>query len=220
MIDDSRIKEDINSRIHSLDEGFRSLEERVHAIEKRLSAGEISECLQQTHNPELEEEIEEIREYLGAIMERLIEYKNSQWLDEELTASRQLVLELNKQIDLLKDNEGNSKFPVMCDPVGPGYEQLISELRNEIATLGQRLERSENKNRIHIGSMKVPLEMSGIVGALVMVLIGGLIVSDRWDIIHSPYFSFSIALALAVAVMIKFYFENNRGQFKDNSSKP
>ncbi len=57
--------------------------------------------------------------------------------------------------------------------------------------------------------MKVPLEMSGIVGALVLALTGGLIIAGRWDIIRSPYFSFSIALALAVAVLIKFYFANN-----------
>jgi DNA-binding transcriptional MerR regulator len=212
MSDDSRIKEDINGRIYSLDQGFMSLEKRVHAIEKRLSAGEISECLQQTNNPELEEEIEEIREYLAVIMERLMEYKNSQWLDEELAASRQLVLELNKQMDLL--NEGTSKTQTVCDPVGPDYEQLVAELRNEIATLSQRLDKAENQNRIHIGSMKVPLEMSGIIGALVLVLTGGLIVTERWDIIHSPYFSFSIALVFAVAVLIKFYFENNRDQIK------
>ena len=207
MSDDSRIKEDINGRIHSLDQGFRSLEKRLRAIERRLSAGEIPEGLQQTDNHELEKEIEEIREYLDAITERLMEYKSSQSLDEELAANRQLVLELNRRIELL--NEDNSKPQAVHDPDEPGYEQLVAELRNEITSLSQRLDKTENKNRIHIGSMKVPLEMSGIVGALVLALTGGLIIAGRWDIIRSPYFSFSIALALAVAVLIKFYFANN-----------
>ncbi len=124
MSDDSRIKEDINGRIHSLDQGFRSLEKRLRAIERRLSAGEIPEGLQQTDNPELEEEIEEIREYLDTITERLMEYKISQSLDEELAANRQLVLELNRRIELL--NEDNSKPQAVHDPGEPGYEQLVA----------------------------------------------------------------------------------------------
>jgi DNA polymerase II small subunit/DNA polymerase delta subunit B len=178
----------------------------LRAIERRLSAGEVPEGLQQTDNSQLEEEMEEIREYLAAVMERLVEYKNSQSLDEELAANRQLVLELNRRIELL--NEDNSKPQAVHGPGGPCYEQLVAELRNEITSLSQRLDKAENKNRIHIGSMKVPLEMSGIVGALVLALTGGLIIAGRWDIIRSPYFSFGIALTLALAVLMKFYLVN------------
>jgi chromosome segregation ATPase len=215
MKNDNQIKEDINGRIHSLDQGFRSLEKRLRAIERRISAGDIPEGSQLSSDPELEREIESIRADICAITERLdIKTGNNYCLtlEDQLNATRQQIMELSKHIELL--NEDNSRLHSLLDKdmkqdCDLGYEQLSTEFRCELASLGQRLDKAENQNRIHIGSMKVPLEMSGIVGALVLALTGGLIIAGKWDIIRSPYFSFSIALALAVAVLIKFYFANN-----------
>lgn len=66
----------------------------------------------------------------------------------------------------------------------------------------------ENQNKITIGSIKVPVELSGVVGAVVLLVTGTLIFADRWDIIRSPYFSFGIAGVLAAAVLAKFYLAN------------
>jgi hypothetical protein len=54
----------------------------------------------------------------------------------------------------------------------------------------------------------VPLEISGIIGAIILALTGGLIIADRWDIIRSPLFSFGIALTLGMAVLMKSYLAN------------
>lgn len=84
----------------------------------------------------------------------------------------------------------------------------MDKLSDSILQLDSRLERVENQNKITIGSIKVPVELSGVVGAGVLLLTGTLIFADRWDIIRSPYFSFGIAGVLAAAVLAKFYLAN------------
>ena len=84
----------------------------------------------------------------------------------------------------------------------------MDKLSDSILQLDNRLERVENQNKITIGSIKVPVELSGVVGAVVLLVTGTLIFADRWDIIRSPYFSFGIAGVLAAAVFVKFYLAN------------
>ena len=84
----------------------------------------------------------------------------------------------------------------------------MDKLSDTIMQLDSRLERVENQNKITIGSIKVPVELSGVVGAGVLLVTGTLIFADRWDIIRSPYFSFGIAGVLAAAVLAKFYLAN------------
>lgn len=218
MKNDNQIKEDINGRIHSLDQAFRSLEKRLRAVERRLSAGNIPEGSQAGNDPEIETEIDDIRADILAITERLdrlTDKSPGRSLEEELNALRQQTLEMGKHIDML--SEDNLRLHSILEKVsepgseqnpGQAYEDLRAEFRDEMASLSQRLDKSENQNRIHIGSMKVPLEMSGIMGAMVLALTGGLIIAGRWDIIRSPFFSFGIALTLALAVLMKFYLAN------------
>ena len=84
----------------------------------------------------------------------------------------------------------------------------MDKLSDSILQLDNRLERVENQNKITIGSIKVPVELSGVVGAVVLLVTGTLIFANRWDIIRSPYFSFGIAGVLAAAVFVKFYLAN------------
>lgn len=219
MKNDNQIKEDINGRIHSLDQASRSLEKRLRAVERRLSAGDVLEGSQYITDTEIETEIGDIRESISAIRDRLDTLTGSdpgRSLVDELNVLRQQNLGLATQINML--SEDNLKLHAILDKLsGPGmeqghgkaYEQLSAELRGGLASLGERLERAEKQNRIHIGSVKVPMEMSGIIGAIILALTGGLIIADRWDIIRSPLFSFGIALTLALTVLVKFYLANN-----------
>jgi chromosome segregation ATPase len=218
MKNDNEIKEDTNGRIHSLDQGFRSLEKRLRAVERRLSAGDMPEGLHQGSGLYIQAAIDDIRTDILAITERLdiLTGRNPGLsLEEELDALRQQTLGMGKRIDML--TEDNLRLHSMLEKAsgpdrgkdnGQAYNDLREEFRGEMASIGQRLEKAEKQNRIHIGAMQVPLEMSGIVGALVLALTGGLIIAGRWDIIRSPYFSFAIALSLAAPVLIKFYLTN------------
>ncbi len=85
-------------------------------------------------------------------------------------------------------------------------ETLINE---NIKKLELHIETIENQNRFTFGSIRIPLEISGIVGSSVLFLTGFLVWSGRWDIIRSPYFSIVLAVLMAGAVFIKFYMINS-----------
>ncbi|MDO9517772.1 MAG: hypothetical protein Q7J10_06945 [Methanosarcinaceae archaeon] len=84
----------------------------------------------------------------------------------------------------------------------------MDKLSDSVLQFDSRLDKLENQNKITIGSIKVPVELSGVVGAGVLLVTGTLIFVNRWDIIRSPYFSFGIAGVLAAAVFVKFYLAN------------
>jgi hypothetical protein len=88
------------------------------------------------------------------------------------------------------------------------------EITNEyLKKLELHIKNNENQSKLTIGSIRIPFEVSGIVGSSILFLTGLLIFSGRWDIIRSPYFPIGLALLMAGAVFIKFYIVNR----KDNS---
>lgn len=102
----------------------------------------------------------------------------------------------------------------------PEIEKLESEFRSMkskestseeyIRKLESRIEFLENRDRFTLGSIKVPVEISGIAGSSVLFLTGLLILSGRWDIIRSPYFSIGLAVVMAGAVLLKFFMVNRK----------
>lgn len=104
--------------------------------------------------------------------------------------------------------------------LSPEVEKLESEVRNMqgqekasedyIRKLESRIEFLENRDRFTLGSIKVPVEISGIAGSSVLFLTGLLVWSGRWDIIRSPYFSIALAVIMAGAVLLKFSIVNRK----------
>lgn len=102
----------------------------------------------------------------------------------------------------------------------PEIEKLEMEIRDTknkesasdeyIRKLESRIEFIENRDRFTLGSIKVPVEISGIAGASILFLTGLLIWSGRWDIIRSPYFSTGLAIIMAGAVLLKFCMVNRK----------
>lgn len=89
--------------------------------------------------------------------------------------------------------------------------QVQEETSEEyIRKLESRIEFLENRDRFTLGSIKIPVEFSGIAGSSVLFLTGILIWSGRWDIIRSPYFSIGLAVIMAGAVLLKFFMVNRK----------
>ncbi|WP_269850450.1 hypothetical protein [Methanosarcina horonobensis] len=108
----------------------------------------------------------------------------------------------------------------MHGSLSPELERLESEVRSiktqeniseeYVSKLESRIEFLENRDRFTLGSIKVPVEVSGIVGSSVLLLTGFLIWSGRWDLIRSPYFSIGLAVTMAGAVLLKFFLVNRK----------
>lgn len=102
----------------------------------------------------------------------------------------------------------------------PEVKKLESDVKNVqgqgdsseeyIRKLESRIEFLENRDRFTLGSIKVPVEISGIAGSSLLFLTGILILSGRWDIIRSPYFSIGFAVIMAGAVLLKFFMVNRK----------
>ncbi|WP_406660243.1 hypothetical protein V7O66_10345 [Methanolobus sp. ZRKC3] len=211
MKDDKKLKEDTNGRIHSLDQEQRSLGKRLRAVERRLSMGDVPEGEGTSCDPELEEDIDSIKEDILTLRSEMDELKaksaSTLILNNELQNIEQDILELKQEMGRLEEEK--SRLSTLLEQSNSeDRERSSAELRNSIEQLNARLERSEKRDRINIGSVKVPVELSGIVGAAILILTGMLITQSRWDIIRSANFSFGIAFALAAAVLIKFYIAN------------
>ncbi|MEZ5334396.1 MAG: hypothetical protein R2741_03705 [Methanolobus sp.] len=217
MKNEKQIKEDINGRLHSLDQTVRSVEKRLRAVERRLSVDVPPEDTIPEYQIDFEDAINNAREEIFIINSEIEELKElssqNACLGEKLTELGSQLSILNTQVSELKDENSilHEQLTKKNSPAKlPGTDPLIVEMKNEIEQLNMRLEKAENHNRINIGSVKVPVELSGIVGAVILILTGVLITGGRWDIIRSANFSFAIALVFAVAVFMKFYMVNNK----------
>ncbi|MCQ1535413.1 hypothetical protein FTO70_06870 [Methanosarcina sp. KYL-1] len=91
-----------------------------------------------------------------------------------------------------------------------GVKKEETAVKESAARLKTRIEAAENQNRFTLGSIKVPVEVSGVAGASVLFLTGVLVWSGRWDVIRSPYFSMGLAFLMAAAVFLKFYMVNRK----------
>lgn len=217
MKNENQIKEDINGRLHSLDQNVRSVEKRLRAVERRLSLNVPPEDSIPEYRIDVEEAIRNTKEEIFTInseIETLREINSSNAdIGDKLSALDSCFAVLNS--DIIKLKEENVRLHALLEqnnsPAEPiDIEPLTADIREEISQLGMRLEKAENRNRINIGSVRVPVELSGIVGAFILSVTGLLIMGGRWDIIRSANFSFTIALVFATAVLLKFYAVNNK----------
>lgn len=214
---------DINGRIESFDQSLRSLDRRLRAIERRLSGNMTGPNLV-LPEPESGQwadiDIEEMNNKMTmsqAIldeMRREMESLRSNDLSQVHGLGEMMddVRVINEKIDVLSE-----QHTTLRDQTATTVGSLSSENKSELTDLGKELEkvklrvkRQENMNKISIGSIKVPVELSGIVASVALITTGSLVWADRWDIIRSTYYPMGLAVLFAAAVTIKFVISNRQ----------
>ncbi len=211
MTTDEKTRDDLHGRINSFDQNLRSLERRLRAVERRLSmevppqdlmddpAHIEADLLKQTRM-----ELVELREQIGALDKKGI---HTSW-ESDISRLKQELEELQKQVHTLNEVHQQTKNELLNNKTDDHIHVLTQNMKEQLDGVEKRLKKAEERNRITIGSVKVPIELSGLVAAALMLFTGVLILGNRWDIIRSPYFSFAIALVLAVAALLRFYTVN------------
>ncbi len=86
----------------------------------------------------------------------------------------------------------------------------IGSLEAQLSDAENRLTKLENLNKIRIGKIKVPVELSGIVAAIVLLGTGYLISQDQWGLIRSPYYPITIGILFGAVVIVKFMMTNRK----------
>jgi hypothetical protein len=86
----------------------------------------------------------------------------------------------------------------------------FGSLKSQLSSIENRILKLENVNKITIGKIKVPIEFSGLLAAIVMFVTGYLIYSDQWSIIRSSYYPIAIGLLFCAVVLVKFIMTNRK----------
>ncbi|HIH44453.1 MAG TPA: hypothetical protein HA257_05080 [Candidatus Methanoperedenaceae archaeon] len=192
---------DLFGRIESIDQHLRSVERRLRAVEKRLSIEPVPEGeMQLMDDRELNEEVGRIRKSLDELSEKMTGIGAFR---EKLDA---LSAEMEKQKQGAKPEDKLKKLPDEVAVLRGELKDLAAGMRAGEA----RVARLEQANRISIGNLKIPVELSGIVAAAALLSTGYLIYSSEWGVLKSWYYSASIGVLFAVAVALKFILTNRK----------
>jgi DNA repair exonuclease SbcCD ATPase subunit len=214
---------DIYGRIESFDQSVRSLNRRLRAVERRLTASKDDRGLinfeiedeDQWNDIEIEEirtEIHEFRNILEGVSEELSGLKSNMMghvnesissLQDELKTAKERIDELIKQQSKIEAQSFDA-----VDSINSNYQSETATLRKELKDTQKRLHRQESLNKITVGTITVPVELSGIVASIALILTGFLVWADRWDIIRSVYYPTWLALLFALVVITKFIMAN------------
>lgn len=210
MPTEERARDDLHGRINSFDQNLRSLERRLRAVERRLSMEvppqdlmEDPAHLQTDILQQMRAELSELREQISSLDDKASDPRVN-----EIDSLKQQLAELQDLIQRLNEMHQQTKHELLNGKADDSILALTQNMKDQFEDIEKRLKKAEEKNRITIGSVKVPVELSGVVAAALIFFTGVLIMGDRWDIIRSPYFSFSIALVLAGAALLRFYMAN------------
>ncbi|MDF1557600.1 MAG: hypothetical protein P1P80_05405 [ANME-2 cluster archaeon] len=215
---------DINGRIESFDQSVRSLDRRLRAVERRLSSSKDESGIisfepgdVQLADPAIEDVQNELRELQAFISSMRIELDTVQSNDLSHLNTSVNGLQRDMQTTIDRIDQLAKQQIKMIEETHTSLNLHKSDHKSEITTLGseladikQRLQRQENMNKITIGSIKVPVELSGIMASIALIVTGYLVWAGRWDIIRSTYYPTGLAMLFAAAVIIKFIMTNRQ----------
>ena len=214
---------DINGRIESFDQSVRSLDRRLRAVERRLSASKDDKGITLIENvdpdqlidPDIQElrvEMKKCQNIIEGLTVDLETVKSNDLNHESIHSIQQEIRDINDKTEELIQVQKTIKedASAFADSLNNTYKTEIESLKKELDAAKQRIQSQENINKISIGSIKVPVELSGIIASIALIVTGYLVWADRWDIIRSTYFPSGLALLFAVAVIVKFIITNRQ----------
>ncbi len=184
---------DIHGRLEALDQSVRSVDGRLRAVERRLSYNSFnSKNAEQgaSQDYDIIDEIEELSGKISILAKSMEEMRN----EEKSNAMG----EIKSQVDSMHAGMA-------------GLTETTRNLDHNLKMLSDtesRLERLENANKITIGKIKVPIELSGLIAAFVLLATGFLIFADKWNIIRSSYYPITIGILFGAVVIAKFLITN------------
>ncbi len=210
MLTEEKTRDDLHGRINSFDQNLRSLERRLRAVERRLSMEVPPQDLMNDPVHPQADLLQQMRTELAELREQIssLEGKASDLREDDINSLKEQVEELQQQLHTLREGHQQTKHELLNNKTNDHMLTLTQTMQDQLGDMEKRLKKAEERNRITIGSVKVPVELSGVVAAALIFFTGMLIMGNRWDIIRSPYFSFTIALVLAGAALLRFYIAN------------
>ena len=214
---------DIHGRIESFDQNLRSVDSRLRAIEKRLSIKTIdisSEPVSGEDNG-INDEIIKLRKNLDVLSKSVYEIKTDSGIKDVILRINNLQSEVSRLKNSIEPGVEKESAQVAVSQIWEKIAEIdlrlnhldrstagLKDLEDLLIDSRNRIKKLENLNKITIGKIKIPVELSGIVAAIVLIGTGYLIASDKWDIVRSSYYPITIGVLFGAAVIAKFIMSN------------
>lgn len=179
-------EKDAYGTLASLDQMVRSLDMRLRAIEKRLSI----------EDPNFRLDVEKLQ--AGETVQKSDEFIRKMGdIEDGISALAQRLSAVES---------------VANDKLTGSILSLQGELRRlseSYESLGKRIKEGGYGTRtISVGSVKIPVDVTGIVAAGAMVAAAALIATGNLNMLTTPVFPVLIAVAFIFAVVVKMYLAN------------
>ncbi|NJD76354.1 MAG: hypothetical protein FIB08_04565 [Candidatus Methanoperedens sp.] len=205
---------DIYGRIEALDQSLRSVNNRLRAVEKRLSSRNGNDegliIINDIENKDIHNEIEELKKFVENLGKSVEEIKK-EGMPKDIEAR---ISNLQAEVSKLASKTGftggtNPKAGAAGNMQGDllkHEEDNMAEFRSieaQLSDIEHRIIKLDNVNRITIGKINVPVELSGLMAAVVLIGTGFFIATDQWGIIRAWYYPTIIGILFGAVAVIK-----------------
>ncbi len=187
----------VRSWIRKIEQTTASVSSRLAAVEKRL-AGRMSET-----------DVLKTIDLLGPVETLLVHGKKkntseiARILDAELSCLHNEQLQHQQELYGLKEQLNEiEKTQTTVSTDLQTMQTTITDLHTMVESQRKKREKRE-PFVMHLGSLEVPVEFTGIIGGLLVFLIAILVLIGQKEILLSPWFLFPVGLLLIGFALVK-----------------
>ncbi len=194
----------VRSWIRKIEQTTTSVSSRLSAVEKRLS-GRMAES-DGLKNIGIEGPIETL--FLHVKKKNTSEV--ARVLDSELTFLH------NELVKQQQETNGLKEQLVEIEKTNTTMTAELEAVRTTMEEVNTTIERKMNQPErpepfvMHLGSLEVPVEFTGVIGGLLVFLIAILVLIGQKEILLSPWFLFPVGLLLIGFALIKMIRNRSR----------
>jgi archaellum component FlaC len=191
------------SWIRKLEQTTNSLSSRLSAVEKRISKRKSNIYDNSISENTLDRPISKIFESLRdeKNVENIEEITNI--LDDEFNILQEELIQQQTEITTIKEKfkEIDATLTMLTEELKK--ENMVSStVLNDVTTRVEKIE-SREPPTLKIGKMKIPIEITGIMGGILAILIAVLLAIGISEVVTSPVFMAVVGLILISSAVFK-----------------
>ncbi len=203
--DKEQFEENIESMktwVRKIEQTSQSISSRLAAIERRIS-GRPTDTQSLLSGDISAGPIQRIFAELKDAKKKKTPEETIQLVDMEFSFIQEEIIKQREELDDLKE-----KFRAITDSfdtINKNLDELQTtnmQLAQDIATRLDILERRAPPV-LKLGTKEIPIEMTGLIGGILMLAITGIVIAGQKDILISPVFLFAVSIILLASTALK-----------------
>ncbi|MEM0466167.1 MAG: hypothetical protein QXX20_00985 [Candidatus Thermoplasmatota archaeon] len=194
--------ESMKTWVRKIEQSTQSISSRLAAIERRIS-GRPADTQSILSNDATQGPIQRIFAELKDVKKKKNPDEIIHVLDMEFSYIQEEIIKHREELDVLKEQlrsitDSLSQIKENLDALQTTHIQLVHDLTKRLEIMERRA-----PPVMKLGSKEIPIEMTGLIGGILMLAITLIVVAGQKDILISPVFLFSISLILLGSTALK-----------------